>query len=117
MDALLETQIQAQKIEQTQYLKEGEVTLAETLVLEAEINRDMEIARVTRYFNFDQATTLGDIAIETRTLEGQSIKARVDSLMLAYQNIKTAGVAFTDPKDKLFVHYLMVRYFYPKSKA
>lgn len=56
-----------------------------------------------------KATTQGDIAIETRTLEGEAIKARVDNLMLAYVNIKSTGIQFTDPQDKLFIHYLMVK--------
>jgi hypothetical protein len=46
MDALAETQIFEQKIQEVTFLKEGEVTLGETIILEATFDKQINEQRV-----------------------------------------------------------------------
>lgn len=100
MDAIVETQVAAQKIQEVQYLKEGEEIQGQTNISVATENKLKQIAL---------ATQEGEIYKKYEQKKGEALAIRLGNIKDAYEDIKTnaAGVQWTSPTDKLFLHYIM----------
>lgn len=101
MEAIVQTQIAIQKIQETTYLKEG---------IQIQSQTDVNVATVNKELTVDRAKSQGEVYKKVRQAQGEALKTRADNMKGAYNDLATnaAGLGYTAFKDKLFVHYIMV---------